>query len=417
MASVFSYFDPGELAAFRAGLTGVWQQRPHLFKRPFSNPIVHESEFLELLVGWADGVRAGKQDGEVAWLDAGAMPAGDTTLTALEARLDACWKQDWYAYVPDGVQELNPEIWERFIELGRLMIELNGGLPPGGFKLDMFFGRYSRTPTGIHLDASDNLAFVTRGPKRMLFWPAGRFEPIYRYPANGDPTHEGALTGRYEDHLADAIDVVADAGDVIYWPKEFWHIGVSEGGWSGMITAPMYWSGTPRTMATQILNRALNLPGGIQPVPMDLATAGKAATEMPPALEQLVRSVKAQVDSNLEREARLNWARFVTAYGFPIPPGLAPRPSLGRESRVRVRHLVAAVPLGNIAIVSLGRYTMVGLPSVAALPQALAVGTEHEVGSLLDRFASGDASAESVMLELLADLVSFRALTVVPPAA
>lgn len=407
-----TYFEAHELQAFREALALLWQKRPGLFKRPFSTPLVDESQFLRLLLGWADDVRAGRREGEVATIDAGALPDGDTTLRGLEERLDACWKGDWYAYVPDGVQQLDGDLWERFIELGKVMIELNGGLPPGGFKLDMFFGRYGRTPTGIHLDSSDNLAFVTRGPKRMLFWQRERFEPLFRTPP-GDPSHEGALTGRYEDHLAGAIEIIAEAGDVIYWPKEFWHIGVSGGDWSGMITAPMWWRGRPKTIATQVLNRTLELPGETQPVPMDLAKAADAALVMPPALEQLVTSVKAQVENNLDRTARLHWARFVTAYGFTTLPALADRPSLTRASRVRVKHVVAAIPLGAIAVVAVGRYTVVALPSLAELPHVLAVGTEHEVGNLLERFAAGDVGDEAALVDVLADLVTFRALVVV----
>src|SRR5262245_31623589 len=122
MTAPAPYFDPTELAAFAGALRPVWQQRPALFKRPFSRPLANETEFLALLHRWGDEARAGKQDGEVLFNDAGALPGADQSLRALEARLDACWPEDWYAYMPDGVQEFNGEIWERFIEIGRLMI-------------------------------------------------------------------------------------------------------------------------------------------------------------------------------------------------------------------------------------------------------------------------------------------------------
>ena len=119
-------------------------------------------------------------------------------------------------YWPYGVQGYDGAIWERAVEVIRPALKLQGGLPAGGMMLDLFYGKYRSTPTGIHLDSSDNLAFVVRGPKRLMFWPPESFAVKFASPPV-NPSHQQALTGRfdYADTWLNMADALASRGNTL----------------------------------------------------------------------------------------------------------------------------------------------------------------------------------------------------------
>jgi len=410
------FFPQREIDSFWDTLAPHWNRRPVLIKQPFSTPFVDESEFLSFLHQWGEDAREGRRSVAVHLLDADVLPRrDDRTLADFEARIAARWPRDWYLYVSDGIQQHNGSLWERAIELIRPAMRVQGGLPSGGMTIEVFYGKYAATPTGIHLDSSDNLAFVTRGPKRLLFWPPGRFAAKLASPPQM-PRHQQALTGRYDDYLEDATIIDGEAGDVIYWPKDYWHVGASGAGWSGMITVPMWWSASPATLAQAMLPRVLDLRAEPQPYSMDIDDLASAASEMPAPLGEMVSQVKSQVSLKLEPAARIAWAKFVTAYGFSTPPAPKAAPELTADTRLRVAHPIVAIPLGTTAaVVACGHHVLARGPALAAVAGDLRVGSEHTVADLAARLPAGDAEASRQLPRLLADLASFRALDVTTP--
>lgn len=239
MASAAMYFTTHEISRFWSSLGAGRAAAPTLITRPFARPMASEEALLDILKVWADAARRGQAGAaDIEKIDRGALPEpGDARLDACIERLERTWPKDWYAYVND-VHKYGGDLWERAVEILLPAIRTHGGLQAGGFKMELFFGRYGATPTGIHLDTSDNLAFIVRGPKRLAFWPRDRFQALLQLPNAHAPEQEQALTRRYEDHLHDAIVLDAGAGDVVYWPKEYWHVGASPDGWTAMITIP-----------------------------------------------------------------------------------------------------------------------------------------------------------------------------------
>jgi hypothetical protein len=85
----------------------------------------------------------------------------------------------------------------------------------------LFVGDYERTPVGIHKDPHGTFVFVIEGRKRFRTWPSDFF-----------PADKGTGRLRYRQFLPDAITLEGAAGDLIYWPSSYWHIGEPLGGFS-----------------------------------------------------------------------------------------------------------------------------------------------------------------------------------------
>jgi hypothetical protein len=349
----------------------------------------------------------------VALIDAEAVPSPeDETLDACEQRLMERWKGDYFIYLGDGVQLYNGAIWERSVELITPAIRLQKGFPSGGMRMELFFGQYRCTPTGIHLDTSDNLAFIVQGPKRMILWPNHCFA-VKSSNSSLDPSHQGALTGRYRDHMKDAIVIDANEGDVIYWPKEYWHIGVSEDNWSAMVTIPMWWNARPGGLARFMLDRTLDLDGEPQLYAVNADRIGDAAYEVPSAIAAVVSGVKTQIAERLDLTTKVAWAKFVTAFGFMVPPARRPAPTIGDGVQLRVTYPIVCIPTGKESIViACGHQTSTPLQELASAVSHLQVGKEYTLSSLGRLLSVNDPETYEQLRALLTRLVSFRALQV-----
>jgi hypothetical protein len=408
------YFSQQEVDAFWEQLTPDWNRRPALIRKPFSKPFLDQRDFLGFLQTWAQEARDGKRGSDVQMIDADALPRPeDETLAAFEARIAATWTRDWYLYIPDGIQKYDGAVWERAIELLMPALRLHGGLPAGGMMLDLFYGKYGSTPTGIHLDSSDNLAFVVRGPKRLMFWAPDRFTAKFASPPK-HPSHQQSLTGRFEDCLDSATVIDADAGDIVYWPKDYWHIGVSPGQWSGMVSLPMWWSASPAKLARAMLNGVLDLQGEPELYAVNLDDLASVASEMPASLSAVVAEVKAQVTRRYDVAAKFSWAKFVTAYGFSTPPSPRQAPGETAGRRVRVVHPIVAVDLGKaVGVIGCGHQMVSRCMGLMPVVSRLRVGSEHAVRDLESVLPLVEDESRAELDKMLRELHAFRALDVI----
>ena len=384
-----AYFAAAELERFLGGLGDVWERTPHLFRQPFSTPLAPPDDYWQVLLGWAREVRAGRRFAHPRWIENDLLPAeGDGGLEAFCRRVESRYRGDWYLYQADGVQQLHPVLWHRLAEIVRPILARAGGLPPGGMMLDLFLGKYDRTPTGIHRDEGDVLAFVTQGPKRLHFWPREAFPTPWAAP---ERTHFQTGIWSYEKHLDAAITLEAEAGDVIYWPRAFLHLGAAPDHWAGMVTLTMWWQATAQRAIRYMVDSLWQ--GAATPVtyPLDVGRLGAGARALPPALEAAAAAAHARFDAGWAGALAEAWARLVTAYGFMIPPGRM-RSKVSASGRYELRHPVALVELGGApALFACGH-------RVATLPAAA-----RALGSQLEALAPG-AVADAATLAAAADL-------------
>jgi hypothetical protein len=406
------YFDCAEIDAFWKTLEPAWNVRPMLIKRPFSKPFVDPQEFLGFLQRWGDEGRNGQRMIGVHMIDADVLPRGeDDTLEAFERRIADRWPRDWYLYLSDGVQQYDGSIWERAIQIIKPALRRQGGLPAGGMMLDLFYGKYKATPTGIHLDSSDNLAFVVRGPKRLIFWPPDRFTVKLSSPPQ-NPSHQQSLTGKYGDYLDGATVIDGEAGDVIYWPKEYWHISSSDN-WSGMVTLPIWWNASPAKIARAMVPRVLDLQGESRIYDMNVDDVVSTASTLPPSLERMVATAKSQVTARLDSTARIAWAKFVTAYAFSTPPAPRAAVEVTDRTRVRVSHPIVSVDLGRAAaVIACGQQMLTPCRPLMSVVSDMRTGSEHVVSDLAKKVSGAEPDAGDQLRQMVGQLVAFRALEI-----
>jgi hypothetical protein len=118
----------------------------------------------------------------------------------------------------DSVTRELPDIWTQLQPLfGGLWDRV--GLPVQHFHVDLFAGRYERTPFGAHLDPLSNFMMVIRGTRRMRLWDLDTRakhnipDTVYDYE-------------EFNQH-ATTFDVVP--GTLLYWPSSVLHVGESKG--------------------------------------------------------------------------------------------------------------------------------------------------------------------------------------------
>lgn len=99
-----------------------------------------------------------------------------------------------------------------------------GAVSQGNF-WSIFFGDYKKTPYGVHqhsnpLYSENAFYFPIVGEKEMTVWPASY--------ADENPDLKDSFD--YANHLHAATRLSAQAGGMMYWPSDRWHIGSSAGG-------------------------------------------------------------------------------------------------------------------------------------------------------------------------------------------
>ncbi|MGZ3687348.1 MAG: hypothetical protein ACXWP5_06980 [Bdellovibrionota bacterium] len=92
------------------------------------------------------------------------------------------------------------------------------GRTPGPVNAELFIGNYKKTPIGVHRDRCDIFCFLIRGEKSIRTWPA---------EAISAPAYSKMMD--YEDRLPASTLFRGKAGDVIFWPASYWHIGEGSG--------------------------------------------------------------------------------------------------------------------------------------------------------------------------------------------
>ena len=270
------------------------------------------------------------------------------------------------------------------------------GLPISKVNLDTFFGRYSRTPFGIHKDAVANFSYVVSGAKRMLLWPSEAFE-------NRFPTSIRALgTVHYEQFMDSAIEIEGKPGDLIFWPASYWHLAISDDGWPTTLNIALYLGNNLLQLFHQIfavpeIASALadfSIPTTI-PIPESLGPPRITVPE--PVLHQGEVFQALANHTHLRQCSEDRWFRKLSASGFDVVPQPVPTPSLDDSKLVRGSSdfPIFLIPRdsGKAEIFANGNKLEVSMDEqVSSIVDRLNSGTEFSVGELLRRTWTQSAS-------------------------
>jgi len=182
--------------------------------------------------------------------------------------------------------------------------------PVGWLDAELFVGRYPSTPGGIHNEPRLNLHCVIEGEKWMLVWPPDQWPSPPSAPESAWPSTD----------VVSSFVLKGQAGDLLHWPPDYWHVGQSPELSIGLNIA--VYPTEPYELVMQAL------AGDLRRRQCDGATGHRkpSASLTPEALRrQLEDVVTSTTSSELGHAAEIALARRRSCSGFrSVPPRREP---------------------------------------------------------------------------------------------
>ncbi len=229
---LLSYCDPQFWKKFQAQ---HWLPRvPTVIRQPFKVFPFSEAFLLGALNSFEEGLRGGDLRAQclVSVGDSERAPHPplkklfrnkSQSLAQLEEACDRVFPKKRFGLMVTNLQSIDPEIWSAittFLQDAHQGMDFHA---PRAF-LDLFYGNYLSTFTGLHKDTQEIFAFVIRGEKRILAWPFDYFLSKMEGLSPGARYLHMRLPIDHRKYRKDAVVLDAQAGDVIYWPSDYWHV-------------------------------------------------------------------------------------------------------------------------------------------------------------------------------------------------
>ena len=291
-----------------------------MYRQIFPEKLCSGAEILEILKCSAAAFRENRLNRRMeVYLDRGKHEIdigqylafrSDLSLQEYYDRIDSesCGREFTLAVFGCQVYEAASELWKR----ARAFLEglyAQVGWTVGHADLDLFVGNYRRTPAGIHRDAAANFSFVIDGSKEMVFWP-------------GDAISSRPNTADYLK-FDNRILFQGTPGDMMFWPPEYWHMAVSDAGWSATLNLAIYIT-VPFSELLSAVRANKRLSTFCSP-PQPCAEPGFVDVPLPESLVDEVEVYRDAVnDPGLLDSLRELWVRRVSAGGFTSVPKQKP---------------------------------------------------------------------------------------------
>jgi hypothetical protein len=218
-------------------LSRFWDKEPGVIKDPFSSPIATTDEIFSGIKEFSKRLVKGDTripprfylDGALARGDAANIfeaKDSDVNLEGYIHRLENDYPGE-YGFIINGFQALEPVIWARFAALLSDLYK-NMGFITGTALVDVLIGNYTRSFFGLHKDSMDVVTIVVSGRKKFLTWPYETFADVAGNPKNGENLQISLAKHDYAAKREEAVVVEGEPGDVIYWPRGYWHLAESD---------------------------------------------------------------------------------------------------------------------------------------------------------------------------------------------
>ena len=304
-----------------------WGQRPLVIKQPFAKPLTTSDEMFSAIKNASEQFRAGGPDCSFRfYTEEGFLLTGpklqhytpeisDSSAADYVDRMTNKLNGRRFGLVISQFQVHEAWLWQRVRKFLRgLSAELEA-LP--WVEIVSFLGNYDKTPFGIHRDEVSVFLFVIEGRKRIYVWPRDYFSD----------SDDVRLESDFEQLRRDAVVLEAEAGDIIFWPANFWHVGESVGGLSSSISiaigplhpAEIVWN----SLLTKIKERLEpSLATSKFPTtPAEVQRRLKLISKMSNLAVAELR--KASGDPKLAQSLRVLWLNLITGAGSDyVPPPL-----------------------------------------------------------------------------------------------
>lgn len=435
----------------------TWEQKTFVKRNNFVTPPISEEELFQCVVDMSarylkkSDVTEVAQVGELRVFVAGTQitqdnshllpKESDENFSGYSKRMEEILDGKQFAFVIDGLaMPKNMKIWTRQFIKG--MYRPLGTISHGHF-WSIFFGNYTTTPFGVHVDsnlitAEGAFYFPLVGEKEMTTW-----KPSYvKENPDLNKSHD------YSKHLEASTRLRAEAGGMLYWPSNRWHVGSSKGGDVSIVLgvkgfSDVYCDFIDLVMSSNMLSKYK--PSGIRKwicpffefflllghikflkhsnkarnnqvrnLPCDVDDLQGSAHEIPEGLKKIGRRLNLRLyfGKNIKKVISLFWLLHLTNLGVGSPnvpfPAIAYKPKLRIQKSEAVVLLWRQVDDKTIMFVA-DRYVHEISTQFISAVKAIAdinLGQEFECDNLIDLMSVEGVSSQNVKQEV-EDLLGF----------
>lgn len=428
-----------------------WGRKPALFKNAFGGPIWELQIFFDMLLELREALLRGKSANVIFFDQGNYATFGGITSPRLRSPLEELLPTPEELELKTYLNRLTSdpryaefgifiESAHEFVSIWRPITEILDkiyryiDLPRVPLNTDVWIGNYKHTPIGAHKDPLDNMMFMVEGKRRIRLWD----DPLWRELV--DVEHDRQPFRDYEALTGQSITFELEAGDLLYWPASYWHVGEGMGDYSVSINIDFM---SPvndyrihplaRKTLDALLDKAADYLGDVPPdsspsltrarQAVSLTAAQNIPAEIPKSIEAIKRVLTDENELDLVLQAQ--WLERCSAYGFSTAPSMLPRSKLSAEQ------LLAADTNFPILWASVGERLIVACcgqskvcPWTGSLLNALELlgdGQPVLVRSIIDACQVSEGLSDKaaqlsdteLVLEVLEDLVSMRGLRII----
>lgn len=397
-----------------------WEKRPVVIKNPFGKSFAGEEEIFAALVRAGGQFRAGEhtinprfsvEHGLLLTDVEKKMPViDDRAISGYAARLSRELEGRAFELIVNRFHTHSAELWMRMRGFFRGLHELIG-IPAYNLEATLFLRNHAVTSFGIHKDTASIFAFVIAGRKKMLVWP----EEYFR---DKEVTFNSL---DYEKFSDGAISVEGEAGDILYWPSSYWHVGEAGSGLSLTMNVGLFLKHNPfADILKHVRGIARDRPDASATV--DLYAFDPNAPER--TAERVAKELEAAADilreisrsAALEESLRISWMNRVTGAGFTSVPPPLPHAALSDDQTLSANPLYPVVWLNwndnKLACSANGHsFAVTRDPSAIKLIERVNTGAPFGVKGLVEECSeTNQASDERFLRGIVEKLYSLRAI-------
>jgi 50S ribosomal protein L16 3-hydroxylase len=232
--------------------------------------------------------------------------ASDQSIAGYVKRIEPLLKGECFGLVLHELQEYHPEFYLRTREfLSDLAARVSGHWRA---MTGLFIGNYELTPFGIHQDPANVFDFIIEGRKRIYIWPEDYFCDSF------DKLHDSDFATLRRD----ATVLEGEAGDILYWPGRYWHVGESVGGLAVSASLALIPVQLSNFIIKEIKDQIDGLGESESDFPMDASDLNRTiATTVRQAINLLRRTSR---DSEFVQSLQVSWLNHLTSGGSQPPP-------------------------------------------------------------------------------------------------
>lgn len=393
-----------------------WKHRPVLIKQPFAAPLATGAEIFRALVRASDRFRAGERglslvfNFEHALLRANLpdhLPeAADQSTAGYAERMRQKLDGRGFCFVSNEFQVHDAELWLRMRRFLHRFYEFSR-FPTDNAEAMIFLGNYDQTTSGLHKDDAHIFMFIIEGRKRIRVWPDECFRD----------KHEMWNSTDYAGYLAEATTMEGEAGDLIYWPDSYWHVGEGLGELSVTLQIALRMNAqaslTVINEASRMIEDRLGAAARAEGYAFNPHRPQRSARQIPPEMRLATNALReVAADPALEQAIKVSWLNRVTASGFTKVPPPRPGKRLADDELISgsPEFPITWLPAADDEIICSAHghsFTIAAHPNVLKLIERLNSGAAQRVKSLIEEHAGRVRVGE---VEFAAEAEEIRAL-------